>query len=103
VPPFALRQEIPSRSVGKGIGHFFGAMEIDGFMEVDVFKKRIDEWVSVMRNTKPAKGTDGVLIPGEPEHLEEIKRKKEGIPLNASVIADLKAIAKQTGIPFSEH
>jgi LDH2 family malate/lactate/ureidoglycolate dehydrogenase len=56
-----------------------------------------------MRNTKPAKGTDGVIIPGEPEHLEEIKRKKEGIPLNASVIADLKAIAKQTGIPFSEH
>ena len=25
-PPFALRQEIPARSVGKGIGHFFGAM-----------------------------------------------------------------------------
>ena len=24
-PPFALRQEMPSRSVGKGIGHFFGA------------------------------------------------------------------------------
>jgi LDH2 family malate/lactate/ureidoglycolate dehydrogenase len=103
VPPFALRQEIPSRSVGKGIGHFFGAMEIDGFMEVDEFKKRIDEWVSVMRNTKPAKGTNGVLIPGEPEHQEEIRRKKEGIPLNALVIADLKAISKQTGIPFSEY
>jgi L-2-hydroxycarboxylate dehydrogenase (NAD+) len=29
-PPFALRQEIPERSVGKGIGHFFGAMQIDG-------------------------------------------------------------------------
>src|SRR5580765_8413380 len=27
-PPFALRQETPSRSVGKGIGHFFEAMEI---------------------------------------------------------------------------
>jgi hypothetical protein len=24
-PPFALRQEIPERSVGKGIGHLFGA------------------------------------------------------------------------------
>jgi len=32
-PPFALRQEIPERSVGKGIGHFFGAMRIDGFIE----------------------------------------------------------------------
>src|ERR1700704_3861610 len=33
-PPFALRQEIPARTVGKGIGHFFGAMEIEGFMDV---------------------------------------------------------------------
>ncbi|GAB1445505.1 Ldh family oxidoreductase [Flammeovirgaceae bacterium] len=99
-PPFALRQEMPSRSVGKGIGHFFGAMEIDGFMEVQEFKKRIDEWISVMRNTKPAKGTGGVLIPGDPERMEEIKRKKDGIPLNASVIADLKTISEQTGIPF---
>lgn len=102
-PPFALRQEIPTRSVGKGIGHFFGAMEIDGFMDVEEFKKRIDEWVNVMRNTKPAKGTAGVLIPGDPEHQEEVKRKKEGIPLNASVISDLQAISKQTGIPFSDH
>src|SRR5207253_7532113 len=32
-PPFALRQEIPKRSVGKGIGDLFGAMRIDGFMQ----------------------------------------------------------------------
>ena len=32
-PPFALRQEIPSRAVGKGIGHFFGALQVDGFIE----------------------------------------------------------------------
>ncbi|HNP06864.1 MAG TPA: Ldh family oxidoreductase [Cyclobacteriaceae bacterium] len=102
-PPFALRQEIPTRSVGKGIGHFFGAMEIDGFMDVIEFKKRIDEWISVMRNTKPAKGIEAVLIPGDPEHQEEIKRKKEGIPLNATVISDLKAISIHTGIPFSGH
>src|SRR5262245_26320991 len=30
VPPFALRQEIPSRSVGSGVGHFFGALRVDG-------------------------------------------------------------------------
>ena len=99
-PPFALRQEIPDRSVGKGIGHFFGAMEIDGFMEVDEFKKSIDEWIRVMRNTKPAKGTEGVLIPGDPEHREEEIRRKEGIPLSEAVINDLKAISKQTGIAF---
>jgi hypothetical protein len=49
-PPFALRQEIPARSVGKGIGHFFGAMQIDGFIDKDEFKKQIDEWIQVFPN-----------------------------------------------------
>jgi L-2-hydroxycarboxylate dehydrogenase (NAD+) len=98
-PPFALRQEIPSRSVGKGIGHFFGAMEIDGFMDVTEFKQRIDEWIEVFRNTKPAKGTAGVLIPGDPEHHEEAIRAVNGVPLVPAVITDLEDISKQTGIP----
>ncbi len=99
-PPFALRQEIPSRSVGKGIGHFFGAMEIDGFMDVNEFKKRIDEWIEVFRNTKPVQGTPGVLIPGDPEHREEAIRRKEGVPIISAVVDDLKDISKQTGIPL---
>ncbi len=101
-PPFALRQEIPSRSVGKGIGHFFGAMQIDGFMDVDEFKKRIDEWIEVFRNTKPANGHKAVLIPGDPEHEEEAIRRKNGIPLIQAVVDDLKDISKQTGIAFGE-
>src|SRR2546426_3250182 len=28
-PPFTLRQEIPPRAVGEGIGHFFGALRLD--------------------------------------------------------------------------
>lgn len=99
-PPFALRQEIPDRSVGKGIGHFFGAMEIDGFMEVDQFKKRIDEWISVMRNTKPAPGQSRVIIPGEPEDEAMAIRKSGGIPLPDKVIEDLENIGKLTQIPF---
>src|ERR1041385_4673982 len=99
-PPFALRQEIPSKSVGKGIGHFFGAMEIDGFMEVEEFKKRIDEWIDVFRNTKTGGPNIKVLIPGDPERDEELKREKEGIPLLRPVIDDLKDISKQTGIRF---
>jgi len=100
-PPFALRQEVPSQSVGKGIGHFFGAMEIDGFMDVTEFKKRIDEWIDAFRKTKPANGRAKVLIPGDPEHEEEAIRRKEGIPLLPAVVDDLMDISKQTGIPFT--
>ena len=99
-PPFALRQEIPTRSVGKGIGHFFGAMQIDGFIDKDEFKKQIDEWIKVFRNTKPAPGTNGPLIPGDPEREAEAIRSKEGIPLQKPVVNDLLDISKKTGIAF---
>jgi L-2-hydroxycarboxylate dehydrogenase (NAD+) len=99
-PPFALRQEIPQRSVGKGIGHFFGAMRIDGFMDVDSFKRQIDDYIRVFRATKPAPGTNGPLIPGDPEREMEQLRREKGVPLILPVVDELRDIAQKTGIPF---
>ncbi len=99
-PPFALRQEIPARSVGKGIGHFFGALRIDGFIDPDEFKRQIDEWIRVFRAARPAPGTPGPRIPGDPEREAEAIRRVTGIPLVQAVVDDLRDISKQTGIPF---
>jgi L-2-hydroxycarboxylate dehydrogenase (NAD+) len=98
--PFALRQTIPTRSVGKGIGHFFGAMRIDGFIDIDSFKSQVDEYIRVFRATKPAPGTSGPLIPGDPERRSEDIRRKNGVPLILPVVKDLGEISKVTGIPF---
>lgn len=100
VPPFALFEKPPEESVGKGIGHFFGAMEIDGFEEVEVFKKRIDHWISVFRNTKPVKGQSAVLIPGDPEREAELERSKKGIPVIQAVLDDLNTISESIKVPF---
>lgn len=101
-PPFALRQEIPSRSVGKGIGHFFGAMKIDAFIDPDEFKSQIDDWIQTFRETRPQPGTPGVLIPGDPEREAEAERKTNGIPLVLPVVEDLKRIGDAIGYPFGE-
>ncbi len=99
-PPFALRQEEPLRSVGKGIGHAFGALRIDGFIDPFEFKTQMDDWVHTFRTTKPAPGTPGVVIPGDPERQTAAKRRVTGIPLLPAVVADLRDIATRTGIPF---
>jgi LDH2 family malate/lactate/ureidoglycolate dehydrogenase len=99
-PPFALRQTIPSRSVGKGIGHFFGAMRIDAFIDPDEFRSQIDEYVRSLRGTKPAAGTNGPLVPGDPEREAEGIRAVSGIPLVLPVVEDLRAISRATQIPF---
>ena len=97
-PPFALRQEIPARAVGKGIGHFFGALRIDGFIDPAEFKRQVDDWVRTFRATKPQPGTDGVLIPGDPERAAAAERSVHGVPLVPAVIEDLRAVARATGV-----
>ncbi len=99
-PPFALRQEVPKRSVGKGIGHFFGAMRIDGFIDPEEFKRQIDEYIRVFRATKPAPGMNGPLIPGDPEREAEEVRREKGVPLILPVVEELRDISQKTGIPF---
>ncbi len=99
-PPFALRQALPEKSVGKGIGHFFGAMNIDGFIEIEEFKKQIDDWIRTFRATQAAPGTEGPLIPGDPEREAEAIRSKKGIPLIRPVVDELLDISEHTGIEF---
>ena len=99
-PPFALRQEVPARSVGKGIGHFFGAWRIDGFIDPDEFRRQVDDYIRTFRATKPAPGVDAVLLPGDPERFAQAQRVKTGVPLIPSIVDDMRDIAQRTGIPF---
>ncbi|HET9881742.1 MAG TPA: Ldh family oxidoreductase, partial [Candidatus Binatia bacterium] len=59
------------------------------------FKKQIDEWIRVFRNTKPAPGSSGPLIPGDPEREAEAIRSKEGIPRLGTRRGCLLEIAKE--------
>jgi LDH2 family malate/lactate/ureidoglycolate dehydrogenase len=51
--------------------------------------------------TRP--GTNGPLIPGDPEREAEAIRSKEGIPLLKAVVDDLLDISRKTGIPFEAN
>jgi LDH2 family malate/lactate/ureidoglycolate dehydrogenase len=99
-PPFAISQVVPSQSVGKGIGHFFGALRIDAFRDPEEFKAQIDHVVRTLRATRPAPDTTGPLIPGDPERLAEKERSRDGVPLVPAVVAELQDISRRTGIPF---
>jgi len=101
-PPFALRQEIPGRSVGRGIGHFFGAMQVEGFLDPEEFRRQTADYIRTMRGTRPAPGTEGPLMPGDPERVALVERTREGVPLVARVIEDLEAVARRRGVAMAE-
>jgi L-2-hydroxycarboxylate dehydrogenase (NAD+) len=100
VPPFVAFLQPPADPVGKGIGHFFGAMRIDAFRPADEFKTNMDKWITRFRNAKTVEGRERVLIPGDLEREMNEMRLKEGIPLNEKVVEDLKALAKKMEVNF---
>lgn len=102
VPPFVHFLPVAPNLPGKGIGHFFGVMRVDAFRPAEDFKKHMDQWINRFRQAKPAVGYDSVLIPGDPEREMEQQRRKDGIPLIAPVLKDLREISDRFDIPLSQ-
>ncbi|MBV6639161.1 MAG: Ldh family oxidoreductase [Cyclobacteriaceae bacterium] len=102
VPPFVAYLDPVKDQVGKGIGHFFGAMRIDGFRPAGEFKSHMDNWITRFREAKPVKKDQPVLIPGDPERLMESERKTKGIPLLDPVVEDLRQLGERFNIRLGE-
>jgi LDH2 family malate/lactate/ureidoglycolate dehydrogenase len=98
VPPFVAFLEPPSDPVGKGIGHFVGAMRVDGFRPVDEFKADMDNWISRFKSASTIDPNQKVIIPGEPDLEAQTDRQKNGIPLIDAVAYELNELAGKLGV-----
>lgn len=82
------------------VGHFFGAWQIDAFMDKATFKKNMDDMLRDLKSTKPAPGFDRVLVAGLPEWENTQDRKVNGVPLHPSVLDQLRDYAVEIGAEF---
>lgn len=100
VPPFATAGFMAAgEQVGKGTGHFLGAMRIDGFRPKEEFKENMDRWIRRFR-AAPAIAGQQVLTPGDPERIIEAERKQIGLPLLPPVVDSLVGLGERFGITF---
>jgi hypothetical protein len=67
--------------------YFFGAIEIDGFIDKDEFKKQIDEWIRILRSTNPlpapaarSSGRPGARSRSDPEQRSSPAAQKRRNP-----------------------
>ncbi|MBS7564160.1 Ldh family oxidoreductase [Mucilaginibacter sp. Bleaf8] len=98
VPPFVAFMEPLANAPGQGIGHFVGAMRVDGFRPVADFKSNIDNWITRFKSARTVNPEQKIIIPGEPELEAEADRKLNGIPLVEAVATDLNQLAERLGI-----
>lgn len=94
-PPFVSFLEPAQNAPGQGLGHFVGAMRVDGFRSIENYKKDIDKWISRFKNAAPIHENQKVIIPGEPEYKAEQINTKHGIPVNIRVLEDLAVLAER--------
>ena len=79
-------------------GVFVGALNIASFLPIEEFKQDMDDMVADIKSSRLGKGFDGILIPGEPEYLEEQRRLKTGIPLDDEIWQKLMEAASSVGV-----
>lgn len=101
VPPFATAgfHGVAAEQVGKGTGHFLGAMRIDGFRPASEFKEHMDIWINRFR-AAPAIDGEKVQIPGDQERNFRAERLQTGLPLNDKVVESLEELGKRFAIKF---
>lgn len=81
------------------LGHFFMALDVGTFIDLNSFKKRIDQMIDELKNTPLMEGSDGIFMPGEIEYAKEQACKKYGIPIDLEVSEILDSFAERLNIP----
>ncbi|MGF2614619.1 ureidoglycolate dehydrogenase [Rossellomorea vietnamensis] len=67
------------------LGHYICAINPSFFTNKEEFLSGMDDMIDEIHQVKPAEGFDRVLVPGEPEQLNEEKNLREGVSIPESV------------------
>jgi uncharacterized oxidoreductase len=79
-------------------GCFLIAIKVEAFRPLLTFRKEVADFAHYLKDTPPAKGSTGVLYPGEIEHMAEQKRGAGGIDIEDATWKKLGVLATEAGI-----
>lgn len=76
-------------------GHFFVAINIDAIIGRDEMKGRMSQFYNQIKNTPVWDENTEMLMPGEIEYRNEIKRTESGIPVPIITYQELQELKKE--------
>ncbi len=82
------------------VGHFFCLLDIDAFMDVADFKRRMDETIDRIKSCRKRPGVEEILVPGERSDRTMRKNVREGIKLDAATVTEMRQMAQEFRIDF---
>ena len=83
---------------GTNLGHFFIAIDVSAFTDLDDFRKTTGDILRGLRVSRKMPGHDRIYTAGEKEYLTMLERKKTGIPLNMSLQIELTQLRDECGL-----
>jgi LDH2 family malate/lactate/ureidoglycolate dehydrogenase len=96
-----VRNREASGPVPHNIGHFFLAIDPRAFRGDGEFEHDVDEVIDVLTGSRPSRAGRPVQVAGEPERAARLERERSGIPMPETLLAQLRAIADNAGVPYT--
>ena len=79
-------------------GCFIAVFKVEAFRPLGAFKQEVAAFAQYLKATEPAVGSNGVLYPGEIEHVRAEVRRRDGIEIEEATWQKLRALAAEYGI-----
>jgi LDH2 family malate/lactate/ureidoglycolate dehydrogenase len=88
------------KKVPHRLGHFFIAIDVSAFTELDEFRHTTGEILRQLRASKKAPGHGRIYTAGEKEYYTRQERAKNGIPINESLQKDMRVLQEELGLKY---
>ena len=84
---------------GDHTSHFFLAFDPAMFGDPADIRARMSAYLQRLRESERAPQQTRILTPGERAFETQVRREREGIPVEANTLAELEQIARELGVP----
>ncbi len=89
------------RDIPIPLGHFFMAIDIDCFTDLEAFKKTTGDILRALRASTRAPGKERIYTCGEKEYLAWQERKDKGVPVDAGLRQELVTLRDELKLPYT--
>lgn len=92
--------EHTKKPIGQDIGHFFMAIDPNIFRGPGEFESDVASFLGVLRATTPVDPAQPVMVAGDPQWKIAEARMRDGIPVGAGLLGQVRQVAQAAAAPW---